>query len=147
MYFSNQRKLCSLCNPMVSVVPSVDISWSQCMTGCFHSFLFRTGLPIKALICRVCCGRPVEAADKGCWKAFVPHSFTCWEPFCIFLKSKDLIAFDPKFVEWPYWGSWGDELHSRGLLGENKMAVCDMRLCWQARDVSHGHQGVRTGYL
>lgn len=26
-------------------------------------------------------------ADKGCWNAFVLHSFTCWELFCILLKS------------------------------------------------------------
>lgn len=26
-------------------------------------------------------------AEKGCWNAFVLHSFTCWEPFCILLKS------------------------------------------------------------
>ena len=27
------------------------------------------------------------------------------------------------------------------------MAVCDMWLCWRARDVSHGHQDVRISYL
>ena len=120
--------------------------WSHMSTPLFHLFILWTSLPRQASECQCQWRQSIEGHIKGAKM----HSFyivSHAEGYFASHWGVDSIVPHPEFVEWPYWGGQGDELHSRGLLGENKMAVGDMWLCWRARDVSHGHQGVRTRYL
>lgn len=120
--------------------------WSHMSSPRFHLFVLPTSLPRQASECPCQWWQSIEGQIKGA-KMHLFYIVSHAEGYFASPWRVDSIVPHPEFLEWPYWGGQGDELHSRGLLGENKMAVCDMWLCWRSRDVSHGHHGVRTGYL